>query len=78
MQVNVFVTWKNGQLQRELLVLPLAPQTAIPVEYRDSWNYYATVETGDRMFGDIDAQAIEVEIAASGFAMVTPEVPDRR
>lgn len=78
MQVNVFVTRREGELQREMLVLPLSPQTAIPPEYRSGWNYYATVDTGDRLFGDIDALAIEAELAASGYAIVKPEVPDRR
>jgi hypothetical protein len=33
MQVNVFVTRKEGQPQRELLVLPNSPEAAIPPEY---------------------------------------------
>lgn len=78
MQVNVFITRSEGQRQRELLVLPMSPQSAIPLEYRSGWNYYATVDTGDRMFGDIDARAIETELANSGFAIVTPLAPDRR
>jgi hypothetical protein len=78
MQVNVFITREDGQLQNKLLVLPISPQSAIPKEHRDDWRYYATVSTGDRMFGDIDARAIETEVAANGFAIVSPEVPDRR
>ena len=77
MNVNVFVTRVDGALQTELLVLPLSPQAAIPPQYRVGWNYYATVDTGDRMFGDIDARAIETEIAKSGFAVVKPTAPDR-
>ena len=78
MQVNVFITRKAGELQRELLVLPMSPQAAIPPEYRSGWTYYATVDTGDRMFGDLGAVAIEAELAKSGFVVVTPTAPDRR
>jgi len=78
MQVNVFVTRVGDQLQTELLVLPMSPQAAIPPQYRTGWNYYATVDTADGMFGDIDAVLIETEIALSGFAVVKPEAPDRR
>lgn len=78
MQVNVFVTRIEGKLQHELLVLPLSPQAAIPVQYRSGWNYYATVDTADRLFGDIDAKAIEAELEAAGFAVVVPEAPNRR
>lgn len=78
MQVNVFVTRRAGELQRELLVLPLSPEAAIPSEYRSGWNYYATVDTRDRMFGDVDARAIETELACSGYAVVTPRAADRR
>lgn len=78
MQVNVFVTTPSGKLQRELLVLPMSPQAAIPPEYRSGWTYYATVDTGDRMFGDIDAKTLEERIARTGFAVITPQPPDRR
>ena len=78
LQVNVFVTRTEGKMQHELLVLPLSPQSAIPPQYRDGWNYYATVDTGDRMFGDVDARAIEAELASTGYAVVTPQAPDRR
>ncbi|WP_299753155.1 hypothetical protein [Devosia sp.] len=56
----------------------MSPEAAIPPQYRVGWTYYATVDTGDRMFGDIDARGIEAEIASSGFALVKPEAPDRR
>lgn len=49
MQVNVFVTRIAGQLQRRLLVLPLAPQAAIPKVLRDGWTYFATVDTHDKL-----------------------------
>lgn len=78
MQVNVFVTRIDGQLQHELLVLPLSPQSSIPTQYRDGWTYFVTVETGDQIFGNIDALSIERAIATSGFAVVKPRVPDRR
>lgn len=78
MNVNVFVTRVDGALQNELLILPLSPQAAIPPQYRVGWNYYTTVDSGDRMFGDIDTLAIEAEIAKSGFALFRPSAPDRR
>lgn len=78
MNVNVFVTRVAGAVQNELLVLPLSSQAAIPPQYRDGWNYFATVDTGDRMFSGIDARAIEAEIAKNGFAVVKPTAPDRR
>jgi hypothetical protein len=78
MQVNVFVMRRDGETPSELLVLPMPPEAATQEKYQIAWNYYATVDTGDRMFGEIDARAIEAEIAASGFAVVTPQVPDRR
>ncbi|MGB3337811.1 MAG: hypothetical protein WBA73_11580 [Devosia sp.] len=78
MQVNVFVARVDGKLSNDLLVLPLAPHSAIPDQYQDHWKYYATVETGDRIFGDVVASAIEAEIGKVGFAVVTPTVPDRR
>jgi hypothetical protein len=77
MQVNVFVARAKDQLHNKLLVLPLSPQAAIPAQYRKDWKYYATVDTGDRMFGDIDALAIEAEIASIGFALVKPRGPVR-
>jgi len=78
MQVNVFVARVGEQLQTDLLVLPVSPQADIPPQYRVDWNHHATVDTSDPMFGDIDARAIEAEIAKSGFAIVKPEAPDRR
>jgi hypothetical protein len=78
MQVNVFVTRTDGQMQNQLLVLPLSPHAAIPQQYRQGWSYYATVDTGDHMFGDVDAVAIEKELANSGYAVVSTKAPDRR
>jgi hypothetical protein len=78
MQVNVFITRETGQSQNKLLVLPINPKVAIPPEFRLGWIYYATVSTGDRMFGDMYASTLEEHIAAKGFAIVKPEVPDRR
>jgi len=78
MRVNVFVARVDGQLQNQLLVLPTSDQAAIPKQFRGGWTYYATVDSGDSMFGDVDASAVEDEIAASGFAVVTPTVRDRR
>lgn len=78
MQVNVFVNRTDGKLQNELLVIPLTPQAPVPPQYRNGWSYYATVETGDHMFGGVDARAIEAELAVTGFAIVMPKVPDRR
>jgi hypothetical protein len=78
MQVNVFITPGNGQLQNKLLVLPITPTAAIPKKYRVGWTYYTSVSTADRMFGDVDAATLEDEIAAKGFAVVVPETADRR
>lgn len=74
MQVNVFITRENGQLQNKLLVLPITPIAAIPKEYRDGWRYYATVPSTDAMFNGVD---VERSLADKGFAVVEPEVPDR-
>ena len=78
MNVNVFVTRIDGALQNDLLVLPVSPEAVIPAQYRTGWNYFATVDTSDHIFGAIDSRAIEVEIASSGFAVVKPKAPDRR
>ena len=77
MQVNVFITRQEGRLQNKLLVLPMSPQSAIPPQYQVGWVYYASVGTGDRMFGDVDAVTIEQLIADQGFAILTPATPDR-
>jgi hypothetical protein len=78
MQVNVFITRENRQLQNTLLVLPISPTAAIPPEFRLGWIYFASVSTGDRMFGDTDAVSLEAQIASKGYAVVKPNVPDRR
>lgn len=76
MQVNVFITQVGEQPQPELLVLPTSPQAVVPPQYQVGWNYFGSVDTGHPMFGDINAAAIEIEIAKSGFAVVKP-IPDR-
>ncbi|RYD73399.1 MAG: hypothetical protein EOP84_21605 [Verrucomicrobiaceae bacterium] len=78
MQVNVFITRQDGHLLNELLVLPMSADAAIPSNYRLEWVYYATTNTSDQMFGDLDAETLEAEIAEKGFAVVKPEVLDRR
>lgn len=78
MNVNVFVARVDGQTQHQLLALPQSPHAAIPAQFRTGWAYFATVDSGDRMFGDADAKFIEAEIAANGFALVTPKTEDRR
>ena len=78
MQVNVFISRSSGHLQDELLVLPMTPKAPIPKQYRVGWRYFATTDTTDAMFGDVDARAIEVEISSCGFAVVSPEAPDRQ
>lgn len=78
MQVNVFITHQEGDARTKLLVLPASPQAVIPPQYRLGWVYYATTDTGDRMFGDVDAVKLEAQIAAKGYAIVKPEAPDRR
>ncbi|MGV8830424.1 MAG: hypothetical protein ACOH2N_00490 [Devosia sp.] len=72
MNVNVFVMRVDGALQAEMLLLPIVPRAPIPDKYRVDWEYFATVDTADGLFGDIDARAIEVEMASSGFAVVVP------
>lgn len=78
MNVNVFVTRVDGQLLNELLVLPFSAQSALPKEYRSGWTYYVTADTGDPIFGEVDAVTLEAEIASLGFAVVKPKVEDRR
>jgi hypothetical protein len=75
MQVNVFITREEGQSQNRLLVLPVEPSTAISKEYQVGWRYYATVPSTDSMFNGVD---VEQALAAKGFAVVEPKVPDRR
>jgi hypothetical protein len=77
MNVNVFVMHVEGALQAEMLVLPLEPSAPVPEKYRTNWQYFATVDTSDKLFGGIDARAIEVEVASSGFAVVAPGEPRR-
>jgi len=72
MNVNVFVSRADGALQSEILVLPQAPNAPLPEKYRNDWHYFATVDTGDKLFGDIDARAIESELASAGYAVVRP------
>ncbi|HEY8576836.1 MAG TPA: hypothetical protein VIL88_10915 [Devosia sp.] len=78
MRVNVFITREDGQFLNKLLVLPASVQSVIPEQFRGAWDYYATVDSGDGMFGDVDAVTVEAAIATSGFAVVTPKVEDRR
>lgn len=78
MRVNVFITRRDGQLQNELLVLPCSSEASIPAQHRLEWVYYATTDTSDSMFGNMDADTLEEEIAEKGFAVVAPELPDRR
>jgi hypothetical protein len=78
MQVNVFITRRDGAVQNKLLVLPIDAKAAIPPEYRLGWIYYATTGTADRMFGQIDAATLEAQIATKGFAIVKPQASDRR
>jgi hypothetical protein len=75
MQVNVFITRQDGQLQNRLLVLPISPTAAIPKEYRSGWSYYATLDSADAMFSGLP---VDADLAAKGFAVVEPETPDRR
>lgn len=74
MRVNVFVMRRDGETPSELLVLPMPPEAATQQNYETAWNYYATVDTGNRIFGDVDGQVIEAELASSGFAVVTPRL----
>jgi hypothetical protein len=78
MQVNVFVARESGRLQEALLILPMVPRAPIPKDYRVGWRYFATTDTDDALFGEIDARAIEVELENSGFALVSPKAPGRK
>lgn len=74
MQVNVFIT----RLNRQLLVLPYGPQTAVPLHLRHlRWYDLATTRTDDRLLAR-SASQIEADIKAQGFAVVTPSTADRR
>lgn len=77
MQVNVFITHQEGALRNSLLVPPQSPQAAIPKEYQAGWQYFATVNSGDEMFGGISARSIELDILTAGHALVDPKVVDR-
>jgi hypothetical protein len=78
MRVNVFITRQQGQSRNELLVLPASAQSAIPPQYQAGSTYYATTDTADRMFGDIDTSELEADVADQGFAIVKPATPDRQ
>lgn len=78
MKVSVFVMRRDGETPSELLVLPLSPEVATQQAYETAWNYHATVDTGDRIFGNVDAQCLETTLARSGFAVITPIAPDKR
>jgi hypothetical protein len=75
MQVNVFIAHQSGRSQHKLLLLPNFPTAAIPEEYRSGWTYYATLDSADPMFS---GRAVDADLAARGFAVVLPQVPDRR
>jgi hypothetical protein len=77
MQVNVFISREAGHLHDKLLVLPMAPKAPIPKTYRVGWQYFATTDTADAMFGNVDPRAIEVELSSNGFAIVSPHAPDQ-
>ncbi|HEY0034895.1 MAG TPA: hypothetical protein VGB81_16655 [Devosia sp.] len=78
MQVNVFITHQDGDARTKLLVLPSSPNASIPPQFRLGWIYYATTNTSDAMFGDLDAMTLEEQLARQGYAIVRPETPDRR
>ncbi len=74
MQVNVFiedVDGNEGQSPR-LLILPVAPDAAIPVDFRSGgWTYFATTSTDDKLLG-APAGKVEADIASKGFSVVQP------
>ena len=77
MQVNVFITRLDRQMQNGLLVLPYGPQTNIPHHLRHlSWHNLATTMTNDRLLS-APADQIEADIKTQGFAVVPAETPDR-
>jgi hypothetical protein len=69
MQVNVFIAREDGQLQNKLLALPTMPTAAILKECRDGWTYFARVETGDGMFGDLDVASLEKADSGKGLLL---------
>jgi hypothetical protein len=78
MIVNVFVTGVDHALKAELLVLPERAAESVPDKFTDGWTYFATVDTFDSIFGEIDGRAIELEMSASGFAVVQTAAPEGR
>jgi hypothetical protein len=75
MRVNVFTPGAKPSLQDKMLVLPDPMETAIPDAIEADWRYFATVDTGDGIFGEIAASAIEAEISSNGYALVQTARP---
>ena len=74
MQVNVFLSEvkQDGQ-HTQMLVLPYGPLAAIPGHLLGiEWRYFATAESDDRLIG-LAAGEVEIEIAAHGYVVVTPQ-----
>lgn len=69
MQVNVFVTQPRGELGKRLLVLPIRPSAAVPLDHRDEWVYFATVDTGDKLLA-ASKEKVEADLASKGHSVV--------
>jgi len=72
MQVNIFISRKDGRSPDALLVLPFGPQADIPPDLRHlCWQHFLTTLTDDKLLG-AKPGAIEADLAESGFALVQP------
>lgn len=74
MRVNVFISDVDDSAGKppRLLVLPLAPDAAIPKDFRsEEWTYFATTDTSDKLLG-APARDIEEKITDRGYALVDP------
>ena len=72
MHVNIFISSEETEQPRRLLVLPIAPDAAIPSHLRDvQWRHFARTMTGDKLLG-ATAESIEADIDRLGYALVSP------
>lgn len=70
MQVNVFITRKDGQLQNKLLVLPYGTESEIPARLqRYTWSNFAISNTNDKLLHGAKLD-IEMQINAVGYALI--------
>lgn len=69
MQVLVFVARPAGEKTRKLLVLPVTPGAAIPPAMREEWDYFATVDVGDKLLAASSGR-VASDIERQGYALV--------